>query len=181
MLFVGHVPQKSDLQVFVCNRTCFTNWAHKVLSEGYEPGRSGERESLAGVVLRPDLAGNVKTMSATQRRRMALVKVARMVEAARYEDAAQIYETLGMYKEAGDTRRLGQRQVVTHVHVDLNDLIEQLGRLGLSASYTCPACRSPLTVTGQTKPDALATCQYCGALIRPTDLIEAITKVLGYR
>jgi DNA-directed RNA polymerase subunit RPC12/RpoP len=101
--------------------------------------------------------------------------------AERNEDAARLYEAVGMWKEAGETRRKAQRQVVTQVHVNMNDLLDQLGRMGLTATYTCPACRSPLTISPQTSTEALTKCRYCGALIHPADIIEAIDRVVGDR
>ncbi len=109
------------------------------------------------------------------------IHVEHLVVAGRYEDAAVLYEKLGMWKEAGDLRNRGRQQYITQVHVNVNDLLQQLRAMGVSASYTCPVCRSPSTITGTTSPDALAKCQYCGAVARPTDVVEAITKVLGSR
>ena len=86
-----------------------------------------------------------------------------------------------MWKAAGDTRRLKAKQVVTQIHVDVNDLIAQLRSTGLSATYTCPACHSPLQITPDTKPDALTKCAHCGTVIMPTDLVQAIAQVVGYR
>ena len=101
--------------------------------------------------------------------------------AERSEDAARTYEKIGMWKEAGELRRKTRQQVVTQVHVNMNDLIDQLRKMGLSANYTCPACRSPNTITGAMSPDKLSKCQYCGSIIPSTDLVEAISKVVGYR
>ena len=86
-----------------------------------------------------------------------------------------------MWKEAGETRRLKQRQVITQVRVDLNHLIAQLRSLGLTATYTCPACHSPLRITPETKPDGLTRCAHCGAVILPTDVIQAISRVVRPR
>lgn len=103
------------------------------------------------------------------------------VVAERPEDAARTYEKIGMWKEAGDLRRRGRQQVVTQVHVNMNDLIDQLRRMGVSANYNCPACHSPITITGGMSPEKLTKCQYCGSTIPTTDLVDAIAKVVGYR
>lgn len=179
MLLVGRVPPDGNRKVWVCDRSCFTQWAHKLVSLDHDLKGPEGSWSLAGVVLEPALVQNVRTMREAYVRKTAFIQAGKLVDAARYEDAARIYESFGLYKKAGETRRLAQRQVVTHVHVNVNDLIEQLGRMGLSASYTCPVCRAPLTVTSKTRPDELSKCQHCGAVIRPTDLVDAITKVIG--
>jgi hypothetical protein len=113
--------------------------------------------------------------------RAVRIQAENYILAERHEDAAKLYESLGMWKEAGEARRLKGRLVVTHIHADVNDLMDQLRNMGVTATYTCPACRSPLQITGDTKPDALAKCAYCGAVIMPTDLIQAIAKVIGPR
>jgi hypothetical protein len=101
--------------------------------------------------------------------------------AERPEDAARTYEKIGMWKEAGDLRRKArQPQVTTQVHVNMNDLIDQLRRMGLSANFTCPACRSPNTITGEMPSEKMTKCQYCGAIIPSTDLVDAIARVIGY-
>lgn len=107
--------------------------------------------------------------------------VENLVLAGRHEDAARLYEKLGMWKEAGDLRNRGRQQYVTQVHVNVNDLLEQMQRMGLSATYTCPTCRSPLSITGATRQDALTKCAYCGSMIRQTDIVDAVTRVIGSR
>ncbi len=104
-----------------------------------------------------------------------------LLEAEDHEGAVRVYQDLGMWKEAGEARRAGRRQVVTQVHVNVNDLIEQLRNMGLTANYTCSVCHGPYTITGETKPDALSKCAYCGAVIRPTELVDTVAKVVGYR
>jgi ribosomal protein L37AE/L43A len=120
-------------------------------------------------------------MVSDHRRKVALATAINMINAERHEEAAKIYEGLGMFKEAGEVRRVGRRQVTTQVQVNVNDLMQQLRTMGVAANYTCPVCHSPTVITATTSPDALAKCQYCGAVARPTDIIEAITKVLGSR
>lgn len=109
------------------------------------------------------------------------IHVGNLVLAGRHEDAATLYERLGMWKEAGDLRSRARQQVVTQVHVNVNDLLDQLHRMGLSATYTCPTCRSPMAITGQTQQDALTRCQYCGSMTRQADIVDALTRVVGSR
>ncbi len=179
MLLVGRVPRNNDWAVWVCDRICFTQWAHKLVSLGYELTEPDEHPALAGVRLVPGLVGNVQTMREAHTRKTEFIQAGKFVDAARYEEAAKIYERYGLYKKAGETRRLAQHQTVTHVHVNVNDLVDQLGRMGLSAKYVCPICGGPFTVTPETRQDELTKCRHCGAVIRPTDLVEAIAKVVG--
>ncbi len=134
-----------------------------------------------GVALGPAFLDRVGRMISDHKRKWALASAINYISAERHEDAAKIYESLGMHKEAGEVRRAGRRQVSTQVHVNVNDLLEQLRTMGVSASYTCPVCRSPSAITGTMSPEALTKCQYCGAVARPTDVVEAITKVMASR
>jgi DNA-directed RNA polymerase subunit RPC12/RpoP len=104
-----------------------------------------------------------------------------LLAAERFEDAAKIYESLNMWKEAGETRRHGKRNVVTQVQVDVNDLIDQVRRGGLTTTYSCPACRSPIQIDANMDVRALKHCQHCGSVIQSTDLVEFLSRVVGYR
>jgi hypothetical protein len=101
--------------------------------------------------------------------------------AERHEEAARIYEHLGMWKEAGDVRRRARQQLVTHVKLDLNDLIEKMKQGGLATNYSCPSCGGAIHITGQTHTSSLAHCKYCGASLRTTDVAELLSRVTGYR
>ncbi len=180
---VGYTPRadgKWDPWV-TCSWECFDAWASHYVSGGSHLEMFGSSPSFLGVALSPQAAGRVGAMVADHQRKWALATAINYVNAERHEDAARIYETLGMHREAGEVRRAGRRQVSTQVQVNVNDLLVQLRAMGVSASYTCPVCRSPSTITGTTSPDALTKCAYCGAVARPTDVVEAITKVLGSR
>lgn len=154
-----------------CGWPCFETAARYQISHGVTVGQWGNAYTFRGMVL------------SSESSYIALKIQAESFEVAeRLEDAARTYEKIGMWKEAGELRRKArQPQVTTQVHVNMNDLIEQLRRMGLSANYTCPACHSPNSITGDMPPDRLTKCQYCGAIIPSTHLIEAITKVVGYR
>lgn len=155
---------------YSCTWACYEHAAQYHLSRGQMITQWGGGYTFLGRILSPEAAWRANR-----------IHVEHLVVAGRYEDAAVLYEKLGMWKEAGDLRNRGRQQYITQVHVNVNDLLQQLRAMGVSASYTCPVCRSPSTITGTTSPDALAKCQYCGAVARPTDVVEAITKVLGSR
>ena len=44
----------------------------------------------------------------------------------------RIYQELGMWKEAGEVRRIGRRQIVTQVHVNVNDLVDRVRKAGIA-------------------------------------------------
>ncbi len=164
------VPGAKPVTHRVCSWECFDRLATYNLSRGLVLAFSNGYWYFGSYQLRPDAA-----------QRAVRIQAEHFVLAERHEDAARLYESIGMWKEAGETRRLKQRQVVTQVHVNLNDLIAQLQALGLTATYTCPACRSPIKIDATTTPAYLTKCSYCGAVILPTDLVQAISKVVGSR
>ncbi len=86
-----------------------------------------------------------------------------------------------MYKEAGELRRRARQQVVTHVQVDMNDLIEKMRNGGLTATYSCPSCGASIQISGATSSSALTSCKHCGAAPKTTDIAELLTRVTGYR
>ncbi len=152
----------------VCSWDCFDRMTANNLGRGLTLSFASGSWYFGSYQLRPEAAQRAVRMQAEH-----------FLLAERHEDAARLYESIGMWKEAGDARRLKQRQVVTQVQVNVNDLIAQLRALGLTATYVCPACHSPLTITPQTTPATLAACPHCGAVTRPTDIIEAIRKVVA--
>ncbi len=162
------VPGKAPIPHRVCSWDCFDRLARYNLGRGLTLQASGGYWYIGSYQLRTDAA-----------QRAVRIQADLYLLAERHEDAARLYETIGLWKEAGDVRRLRQRQVVTQIQVNVNDLITQLRATGLTATYTCPACHSPIRITSDTKPDSLARCAYCGAVILPTDLIQAIAKVVG--
>lgn len=162
--------ERQQKPAFSCTWACYERAVQYHLSRGQMVTQWGSGYTFLGRILSPEAAWRANR-----------IHVEHLVVAGRYEDAAMLYEKLGMWKEAGDLRSRGRQQYITQVHVNVNDLVQQLRAMGVSASYTCPVCRSPSTITGTTFPDALAKCQYFGAVARPTDVVETITKVLGSR
>lgn len=154
----------------VCSWDCFDRLATQNIGRGLTIASSGGYWYIGSYQLIPEAA-----------QRAVKIQAQNYVLAERHEDAARLYEALGMWKEAGDTRRLKARHVVTQIQVNLNDLISQLRSLGLTATYTCPACRSPVKIGADSKAEALTRCTHCGAVILPTDLIQVISQVIGSR
>jgi len=152
-----------------CGWPCLDRAVRDQVSHGVTVGQWGGAYTFRGMVLSSEASYIALKIQAET-----------FVVAERREDAATTYEKIGMWKEAGELRRKIRSQVVTQVHVNMNDLIDQLRQMGLSATYACPSCRSPITVNGSTSPDKLAKCQFCGTVFSSTDLMEAITRVVGH-
>ncbi len=156
------VPQR------VCSWPCFDGWAAYYVSHGHSVQPTMGGWGLAGVVLDPSAASR------------AMLLQARQYEVAeRLEDAARTYEIIGMAKEAGDLRRRARTHTVTQVQVDVNALIEQVRRGGLTATFACPACGSPIPISGATSAAALRTCPACGSTIQTSDLARFLQRVVG--
>jgi DNA-directed RNA polymerase subunit RPC12/RpoP len=165
----------------VCSDACFEKWVHRSLAEGYTPAPWGPSWSIQGTVLDGDFATRALRIAEAHRVDLRLRYARNLLEAERSEDAAQVYDGLGMWKEAGEARRHGKKNVVTQVQVDVNSLIDQVRRGGLTTTYACPACRSPIRIDADMDVRALTRCQYCGTAIQSTDLVEFLSRVVGYR
>ena len=99
--------------------------------------------------------------------------------AGRYEEAALIYEKWNMVDEAGVARRGAKTQYVRQVSVDLNHILEQIRKDGLSIPYKCISCGSSLRIDASTKSSALSTCGHCGSTYDRGQLTEFLSKILG--
>ena len=163
-----------------CTWDCFDRWAWSFISREHAPKRFGPGYVLGGIRLHPAAAQRAVAMAEDHRRRQGLAHAQHLIEAEDHEGAAKIYQTLGMWKEAGEVRRSGRRQIVTQVHVNVNDLVDQVRKAGIVTDYTCPACRGHIPISGDTTLAKLRSCQYCGSAIQTTDLVEFLTRVVGY-
>jgi DNA-directed RNA polymerase subunit RPC12/RpoP len=104
------------------------------------------------------------------------LKIIRYLETVgRYEEAARIYEELDMPEKAGEMRRK-KREIVT---LNLNALIRQLGERGFTITYHCSNCGAPVSISGETKAEAVQYCSYCGSRIETIDLANFIKKYLS--
>ncbi len=164
-----------------CSPACFDNWAAHYVSTGADVSAWGPNWVFEGLVLGPDYLARVRYFIADHKRKWALANAVNMLNAERHEDAARIYESLGMYREAGEARRAGKRQITTQVHVDVNNLIEQIRKAGISTDYACPVCGGHIRIAPDTPIAKLTSCEFCGSVIQTTDLVDFLTKVVGYR
>jgi len=165
----------------ICSWECFDRWAWTFISRGHTAVVFGQEYILGGIRLHPGTAGRAVTMAEDFRRTQKLAQVRNLIEAEDHESAAGIYQELGMWKEAGEVRRLGRRQIVTQVHVNVNDLVDQVRKAGIATDYTCPTCGGHIHITGETTLATLRNCQYCGSVVQTTDLVDFLTKVVGYQ
>lgn len=98
--------------------------------------------------------------------------------AKRHEDAAKIYESLGLWKEAGLARERKNSRTVKHVTVNLNDLIDRLRTGGLSVPYKCGSCGASIVINKDSNPDGLKFCSYCGSALNTDALLSLIQDAL---
>ena len=98
--------------------------------------------------------------------------------AKRHEDAAKIYESLGLWKEAGNAREAKTSRTVKHVTVNLNDLIDKLRTGGLSVPYKCGSCGASIVVNKDSSPDGLKFCSYCGSALNTDALLAMLQDAL---
>ena len=83
-------------------------------------------------------------------KRQKSIELAKKYEVSgRYEDAAKIYESIDMWKEAGDVRRQSNTTIVKNISVNLNELMADLRRGGLALNYKCHNCGGTLTIDGK--------------------------------
>lgn len=162
----------------VCSWACFDRWTTMVFDQGQQPAMNGDKYTLAGLVLYPVTAQRAGQLFQGYRTRTGLDRAAKMLQAEDYEGAAREYEALGMWDKAAEARR--KDHTVTQVQVNLNQLVDQLKAAGVSTDFSCPTCGSHIRITGDTNLAALTTCAYCGSVIRTTDLVDFLSKVVGH-
>ena len=98
--------------------------------------------------------------------------------ARRFEDSAQVYESIGMWKEAGETREKNTSMTVKQVPVNLNDMIERLRDGGLAVPFKCRCCGARITVDRDSNAEDLKRCQYCGSATNTERLQDLIQQAL---
>ena len=173
----GTLSSRPSQYFGVCSWACFDQWVGLVLDQGQQPTLNGDKYILAGITLYPGTAQRAAQLFRDHRTRTGLDRAQKMLQAGDYEGAAQEYEALEMWDKAADARR--QDRTVTQVQVNLNQLVDQLRDAGVSTDYACPTCGSHIRITGETSLATLTTCSYCGSVIRTTDLVDFLSKVVG--
>jgi rRNA maturation endonuclease Nob1 len=110
-----------------------------------------------------------------EQKKRAQDNIDKLILCGRYEEAAVAYERLGMWKEAGDTRRM--ERTVKNVNVDLNKLLEEIRYGGLGLQYKCPNCGSS-TAFKESDVGAIKNCAYCGAQIDTDSMMKIIREAI---
>lgn len=174
-------PGTDTIAQRVCSDACFERWMMRALEGGITPTPWGPRWSVQGTVLEDRFWPRAYEISERHRVNLRLRHVQHLLEAEHTEAAAEVYESLGMWKEAGEVRRKAKQTHVTQVQVDVNTLIDQVRRGGLTTTYTCPACKSPIQIDANADARTLTRCQYCGTAVQSTDLVDFLSRVVGYR
>lgn len=107
-----------------------------------------------------------------------LVMAHNMEKAGNFEKAAVILEKYRFWEEAGRMRRLDDQQVIKHITVDMNTLINQVGTKGLAIPYKCSSCGASITIDKDSKKEGLKFCSYCGTAYNIDDMTKIIQSAL---
>lgn len=89
--------------------------------------------------------------------------IAHFERVGRLEDLARLYELMGWMDKAGETRLRMKKTVVTTVHVNLNELLADMMTNGICIPFKCKSCGASIQVSGETNPDGVAKCKFCGS------------------
>jgi DNA-directed RNA polymerase subunit RPC12/RpoP len=107
-----------------------------------------------------------------------LVMARNMEKAGNFEKAAVLLEKHRFWEEAGRMRRLDDQQVIKHITVDMNTLIDQVGTKGLAIPYKCSSCGASITIDKDSKQEGLKFCSYCGTAYNIDDMTKIIQSAL---
>ena len=97
--------------------------------------------------------------------------------ARRFEESALQYEELEMVEEAEMARKKMNGDVAGSVHIDTDDLFEQIERKGSIIPYKCPYCLGRIRIDGSERIDE---CPYCGTGLDQkslSSLVETLSEL----
>jgi len=97
--------------------------------------------------------------------------------ALKLDEAIVIYDKYELWEDAGRCRKKQKETVTTHkhIHVDANDLFDQIRTQGLAVPYKCPNCSGTLKIDGKKK---LTECPFCGTELDIETLNDFVKALL---
>ncbi len=108
-----------------------------------------------------------------------LKKAINLEKAGNFEGAAKIYEEHKLWSSAGKVRQKDRVQMVKHVTVDMNQLIEQIGNKGLAVPYRCHNCGASITIDKNSSATGLQFCSYCGTAYNIEEMSKIVQEALA--
>jgi len=100
-------------------------------------------------------------------------------KAGNFEGATQIYEGHKLWTYAGRARGKNRVQMVKHVTVDMNQLLDQISTRGLAVPYKCHNCGASITIDKNSNASGLKFCSYCGTAYNIEDISRIVQEALA--
>lgn len=104
-------------------------------------------------------------------------KGASLEREGRYGEATQSYEIAGRWKDAARARPRSRGRTVRHIDANLDDLMSDLRREGLSLDYRCKACGSTWKVDGKGHDPWQKRCPKCSENIDGAILLKGLREL----
>jgi rubrerythrin len=127
-------------------------------------------------MMREHQVRKAREMDRIRQRQAMLIRARNLESAFRLDEAAYMYERLDMYEDAGRCRRKKREEVSRHIHVDANEMFDQLQKKGTALPYLCPRCHGMVDIDGDKHRHE--KCPYCGAMIDFQTLKRAAGNLL---
>ncbi len=104
---------------------------------------------------------------------------ARLAESVeRIEDAANHYEKAGLLEKAKQLRIKNKNQVVHHITIDVNKMLDFLKESNFTIPYKCPSCHGTIKLNGQRDANSFFVCEYCGTSLQTVDVQNMIGAMM---
>lgn len=103
-------------------------------------------------------------------------KLAESVE--RIDDAAMFYEKAGFLEKAKQLRIKNKNQVVHHITIDVNKLLDFLRQSNFTIPYKCPSCQATIKINSQRDANRFFLCEYCGTSLQAVDVQNLISGMM---
>ncbi len=127
-------------------------------------------------MMREQQARKAMEMERVRQRQAMEIRARNLETSYRLDEAAFLYDRLGMFDDAVRCRRKRGEEVSRHIHVNANDIFEQLQRHGTAIPYLCMKCHGMIDIDG-TK-NRHTKCPYCGAPVDFENLKRAAGNLL---